>query len=298
MTTRLQLFKELAVSELRKHLPVRPEWFSEQALTTGTLSRVVSAVADQVASLRDAATLTREGLVLRKAQGAFLDAWGLDLDLPRETGETDEAYRTRLLAILGQDHTTEVGLRAHIENSTGLETTLIIPWKNQAWYGKRQPGSVGKDAIFGLSGKAQYSSPYVRAFVVDVMTRGYSPKTEPTAASSAAAGVKLFFSTLRDYRVDSVSISSMVELNSDRIYEYWLRRHEYFIFSGETPWGGGKIAFYDRYATKDFGEVDCWNRLDLRCQIAFDSFRGVTWREAVIGPIQVHPNANILVQAD
>lgn len=298
MSTRLQLFKELAASELKKHLPVRPQWFSEQALATGTLGKLVNSLATQVASLRDAASATREGLVLSKAQGPFLDAWGQDLDLSRLPAESDDDYRVRLLASVGVDHTTEVGLRAHLENVTGLETSLIIPWKQQQWYGKRTPGTQGKDSLFGLSGKAQYSSPYIRAFVVDVLTRGYSPLTEPTATSSVAAGVRIFFSTLNDYRVNTISIQAEADINSDHSYEYRLRSHQYFILSGETAWGGGKVGSYDRFFTKDLPEVDSWGVVDLRCQIAFHSFQQMTWREALAGPLPVHPNADCQVLSD
>jgi hypothetical protein len=292
MTTRLQLLKDLALGELKKHLPVRPQWFSEQALATGVVGRLVANLADQLASLQDAIAVTREGLVLSQAEGEFLDRWGEDLALERLPGEVDDAYRQRLLDSVGVDHTTETGLRAFVADTTGLETTLLIPWKTQAWYGKRTPGTAGKDSVFGWSGQARYASPYDRPFVVDVRTRGYSPLTRPTAERAVAAGVKLFFSTLRDYRVDEITLAAGGLIESDHSYEYRHRLHQPLVLSHETPWGGGKVGFYDRFQTTDIPEVDCWNTLDLRCQVAFHSFAGVTWAQAVAGPVQVHPNTD------
>lgn len=299
MTTRLQLFKELAASELKKHLPVRPQWFSEQALATGTLGKFVTAVAEQVAGLRDAISVTREGLVLTKATGEFLDAWGEDLDLARLPGEADDPYRARLLGVLGVDHTTEVGLRSHVEATTGLETSLFIPWKSQQWYGKRTPGTQGKDPMFGYSTQARYPSPYIRAYVVDVTTKGYSPLTEPTATAAVAAGVKVFFSTLQECE-PGVSAALLEQLlTSDFSYEYRLRTHRPLILSHVIPWGGGKVGSYDRFVTSDVSaEVDCWNTLDLRCQVAFASFPQVSWAQALVGPLEAHPNADVRVMSN
>lgn len=197
------LLRERVAGELRKHLPVLPGWFSQAALDSGTLSKVLDVFTTQVVEWLAAIKLVKSGLFLDDAIGSALDAWGRDIDRPRKDGESDDVYRLRLKGEILRLRLTRSGVIGYITDLTGLPTTVILPWKDQDWRGARNTDLAwgAKDPVNGRSGKRRRTSTYYQGGVIDIVTQGHDETVTRLAAQVVAAGIQVYFTSIYESTV-------------------------------------------------------------------------------------------------
>ncbi len=270
------LLGKLAELEIKKHLPVSPYWFSDEALASGLIHKVVYACAQTIASWRETIRESIRDSFLLDAEGEGLDTLGVDLELPRQA-RNDADYRQHMLDEIGRVRTTQPGMIAAIEEATGLEVSIENPWRQLLRWGHRTPETTGPDPVWGYGGTHVYGSAYNQAFVIDVVTIGYSVSTQGAAEFSAPAGarlkytVKLWFPVL-SWEADTHLFQRTVS------------------FSYPVLEAAGTEVKAQRAAQRDLPSTPVWNHMHYDCAVSVEAFGSMTWAEALVGPINLHPS--------
>ena len=199
--------------EMRKHLPVLIGWFTEISLRTGVLGAFLAAVTAQVVEWLLAIRLAAGGVFLLDAEGDDLDLWGDDIQVPRREDESDDDYRPRLQAQILQLRLTKTAIEAFITSNTGLDTEVLLPWKQEHIWGISSRSIVvdetgdgeAEDLFYGRSGSTVRSSHYYQGGVIDIKTWGYSPDTKLLAPDVVAGGIKVYFTVQLEEDIQPLS---------------------------------------------------------------------------------------------
>lgn len=235
--------KELAKSEIRKHLPIGPGWFSEQAVKSGELSKLVDVFSTNIGLWLSEVKSLRKGLYLNLAESTDLDQWGLDLGVERLIGELDDLFRARLRTELLRLRVTRPAIKTYIEDLTGLKTTVITPWQFQDWRARRTVGLAdgAVDPFYGRSGQARRTSEYWQSGVIDIVTDGYSSATAKNAYEVVAAGVRAYYTSslssdvlTQTYLSSTPTTSEMAVIHEGLVSPVSL----IYIYSGTNPRSG------------------------------------------------------------
>lgn len=279
-----QLLTRLTELEIKKHLPISPYWFSEDALGSGLVHKLVTAFTSVIADWREAIRIdTRDAFIL-DAEGEGLDRHGRDLEIPRHEDEEDSDYQERILNEIGRVRTTQPGMIAAIEEGTGLTVSILNPWRDLLRWGHRTPETSGPDPQWGYGGTHVYGSAYNQAFVIDVVTIGFSVSTQIIAEFSAPAGARLKYTVKQWTPVLAWSAD-------DRFYDRTIS------FSFPVLEESGTDRLYDRTRATDFAPVGAWNRMMWDCAIPVSNFGSMTWEQALIGPIDLQPQYSLVQSA-
>ena len=115
-------------------------------------------------------------MFLNTADGDGLTRWGQDLQLERRVGESVEDYRSRLRAELLRLRATRQAAETYVEDLTGFEANVFLPWKFQDWRDQRTIGLPfgATDPFYGRSGQTRRTSTYWQGGVIDIQTKGHS----------------------------------------------------------------------------------------------------------------------------
>lgn len=269
--------QNLVETEAKKHLPIRPFWFSVQALdpTTGRIGRFVRAVAKEVTTWILAIKLLRGSLFLDTAVGDYLDDWGRDLGTPRQSSEVDDDYRARIKRRLLQEKLTRPAIRNYITSITGLPTEVLLPWQYEMRFdhrGLETPEEANED-FYAYSGGAVYGDEYHAAGVIDVVTEGYSPLTRSLAEESVAGGIQTYY-TVRLQEQADLSYPTEVKSHGSVIWSTTLvpRWSPELSYDGDWTYGGGheppsSVSYFFEpaitpYALNPVSTLAyCWTRL-------------------------------------
>lgn len=107
-------------------------WVSDEAkMSGGVFFAVMSAFAANLVILNEQVVYAWKACRIQTAEDAALDTCAEDYfgdELPREAGETDAAYRIRILASLLLEKVTEQGISNIIFMLTGNRPRMIKPW--------------------------------------------------------------------------------------------------------------------------------------------------------------------------
>lgn len=297
LTDTKNLLKSLTLLEFKKHLPIRPQWFSHEAQEGGELSYLASGFSKVVANWLGDIYTGQQNVFLTTATGSALDDWGKDFGVSRLTGEADDAYRARIKATIGLVTITEDGLKAFVSSGTGLETWITTPWKQQ-WFISVHPdhysgtGFEQWQAQHGWSGGQKWSDGYYTGYVIDVHTRGFSPFTLGLVKRGKAAGIRAYLTNWFDLPV--LNAPTLTQRLQRSVYlDHLLPLTDRLILSGSGVWGGKSQHFADKIEFLEPAVRPAFNRLALDTASVWAAYAGVSWQQALDSAIDPQPLVSI-----
>lgn len=115
---------------LKRYLPKR--WFGSPTDSTPILDAILTGIATVLAEIYALYAYAKLQTRIATATGGFLDLIAYDYfgnGLPRLTGESDNAYRARILANLIRGAATRSAINAAVQGVTGNPATIVEPWR-------------------------------------------------------------------------------------------------------------------------------------------------------------------------
>lgn len=253
-----ELIESLVLNEMINQMPTGPYWFSETALRTGEIGKLLEALAKEITKWIYLIKSSKNGIFISNAKDSFLDRWGRDTGILRQEGETDEAFRFRIKKTLILSRVTKRSIEEVIFDSTKLEidysfdpVQVIEPWTYQERKSKRHPqNSNSIDLFYGRSGQTKRTGSdrqtnysvtelnqnglvyypeiikqcYYQGGVIDVVTPGFSSKTWNIVYEMIAAGIKPFFTAAIKYKINNPNLASLeaaqAKVQSDSNVDY------------------------------------------------------------------------------
>lgn len=248
------IINSLVLSEMKKHVPIGSNWFSEEAVNSGELSKLLRALSKEIALWIASIKVSKNGSFISSAAGQYLDRWGRDVGVTRLAGESDEQYRFRIKKTLILSRVTSSSIEETVFDNTkdtidytNASVSVLEPWIFQERRSRRAVQSSSPiDYFYGRSGKTRrtgsdrdsnYDKPefstssgdkyypsvikqcYFQGGVIDVVTPGFSSKTSEIVQEMIAAGVKAFFTVVEGYTIPNPKVATSVTINSESSVE-------------------------------------------------------------------------------
>lgn len=152
------------IERLRSVLPAR--WFADR---TPVLDALLAGLADSWVRLHEMLDSARRQMRMRTADGLFLDLAARDylgVRLPRRPGESDEAFRPRLLAALRRSRATRAAVTDALQDLMGATPEIFEPTR------PADTGAYGLAAGYGVAGGWGSMSLPFQSFITVRRPRG------------------------------------------------------------------------------------------------------------------------------
>jgi hypothetical protein len=250
-----ELINSLVTSEMISQMPTGTNWFSENALQFGEVGKLLKSLAKEISAWIYVIKSSKNGLFISNAKEAFLDRWGKDVGIARQSGETDEQFRFRIKKTLILSRVTKKSIEEIVFDNTKLEidytydpVKVLEPWIFQERKSKRHPSNTeALDRFYGRSGQTKRTGSdrqtnytktaltkdglvyypevidqcYYQGGVIDVVTPGFSRKTLTIVFEMIAAGIKPFFTAAIKYQINNpfLGSSEKIQSNADVAYD-------------------------------------------------------------------------------
>lgn len=247
MSNKFNLPEIIARQKLTNNLPIGGGWFSPQAtqLNGGEAGKLTRVLAKEIGIFLQAIKDKKNDLFLNSATDRGIDEWGADVNMFRETGETDLSFKNRISNEILQERVTRAGVGDYISRLTGLPTLVYLPWQLQEFRSNRTltledgvtplpyydltniataPALDAQDNVQGRSGLTRRSSAYWQGGVIDIFTLDFSYKTRLLAPKVVAAGIKCYYSVVNEHDIIVFDDTGVYQL-ADK--DVWLNYFKY-----------------------------------------------------------------------